>query len=170
MKRFPIILFILSTLIILFIVGFNVGTHNVKTQYVTVINTDTITVIDTVRIEKLVPKYITKTKEKVDTVLKYIIKKDTLSIPMSLPIIEKEYSDSNYKAVVKGVEFGSYPLLKSLEIYQVTNTITNTITVRENAKKWGLNVNAGIGLSYDLYNHKIVPTVGVQIGWGYKIK
>ena len=135
-------------------------------RLITEILVDTIKLKDTVEIEKPFPQYITKTKEKVDT----LIKIDTVEIPLSFPIVEKTYQDSTYKAVVKGVEMGQYPALESLEIYQMTNYITKTVIAQEKANKMGLDASFGLGMSYDLYNHRIVPTVGVQIGWGYRIK
>lgn len=152
----------------IFLLGYKTSTIYYERHPITSIERDTITLRDTIEIEKPVPKYIVRTEEKVDTALKYIHDKDTIEIPMSLPIVSKEYSDSNYKAIVKGVEFGHFPALESLEIYQVTNTITNTIKVQERAKKWGINTSFGLGVSYDLYNHKIIPTIGIQIGLGYR--
>lgn len=153
----------------IFLLGYKTSVMHYERHPITSIERDTITLRDTVRIEKLVPKYITRLEEKVDTVLRYVHDRDTIEIPMELPIISKTYEDSTYKAVVKGAEFGSYPTLESLEIYQVTNYITETIKTREKANKWGLDINAGIGISYDLYNKQFIPTVGVTFGFGYRI-
>ena len=166
MKTLFYILLSIVICLIIFLIGLNVGMRNVEPQYITEVLTDTIRLKDTVEIEKPVPQYITQTKEKIDTVIKI----DTIEIPLSFPVVEKEYQDSTYKAVVKGVQFGSYPSLESLEIYQMTNYITKTITTQQKANKWGLDASFGLGVSYDLYNHRMVPTVGVQLGWGYRIK
>lgn len=153
----------------IFLLGYKTSVMWYEQHPITTVERDTITLRDTVRIEKPIPKYIVRTEEKVDTVMKYVHDRDTIEIPMEFPLVEKAYEDSTYKAVVKGVEFGSYPTLESLEIYQVTNYITETIKTRERANKWGLDINAGIGMSYDIYNHQFVPTIGVTFGIGYRL-
>lgn len=81
---------------------------------------------------------------------------DTLSI--SLPITQKVYEDSTYKAWVSGYE----PALDSIRIYQPVTTITKTITnteIRYKAKRWGVGVQAGIGVT----PNKIEPYIGIGV-------
>lgn len=131
----------------IFLLGYQTSTMYYERNPITSVERDTVTLRDTIEIEKPIPKYIVKTEEKVDTVLKYVTEVDTLEIPLSLPIISKVYEDSTYKAVVKGAEFGSYPALESLEIYQVTNYITETIKTREKQHfSIGIGATAGYGI------------------------
>ena len=129
---------------------------------------DTVTVHDTITINKPVPKYITRTKEKIDTVYTYITNTDTVEIPISLPLIEKEYSTSDYKAVVKGAEIGSYPSLESIQIFKEDKYITETKVLLER-KKWGWNATLGVGAGWNPNTKKFEPTIGVIIGYGINI-
>lgn len=132
-----------------------------------VIKTDTVIQYDTIKIEKPIPKYITRTEEKVDTVIEYASETDTIYVPISLPIISKEYSDERYKALIKGVEFGSYPSLESLEIFETTNYITTEKTIVRKPK-WGWNLQGGVGAGYNPWSNKIEPTISLTIGYGYR--
>lgn len=153
----------------------NFNTRKIKTEYEElkmeldnpITNVDTVIQYDTIYIEKPIPKYVTRTEEKVDTVLQYATETDTIYLPISLPIISKEYSDERYKALVKGVEFGSYPLLESLEIYQTTNYITETKTIVRKPK-WGWQLTGGVGVGYNPWSNKIEPTISLTIGYGYR--
>lgn len=169
MNKLPYILLIIALGLIIYLIGYNVGLRKCEPQYITSFETDTITITDTLVIEKPVLKCITETSERVDTIIEYIKETDTIYVPFSLPIITKEYSDINYKASIKGVQWNEYPTLESLEIYQKENYITNTITTQQRANKWGLDASFGLGLSYDLMNRRFVPTIGVQVGIGYRI-
>ena len=168
MNKLPYTLLCVILSLVGFIIGFNLNKE--KVDYYPIIETDTITVIDTLVIEKPVWHTSVKTEHSVDTLIQYVNNTDTLYIPLQFPIIERTYENNNYKAVVKGVEFDCYPALESLEIYQMNNTITNTVKQRENANRCALNASVGLGCSYDLYNRRIVPTVGIYLGWGYRIK
>lgn len=150
--------------------------HKLKTEYEElkselsnpIIERDTITRIDTITIEKPIPKYITRTNERVDTIIQYQTETDTLFIPLQFPIVSKEYSDDRYKALVKGVEFGSYPLLESLEIYQPTTTITETKTIVRKPK-WGWSINLGAGYGYNPLTRRFEPNIGINLGYGFRL-
>lgn len=135
---------------------------------------DTITYTDTLYIDKPIPKYIYNTKEKVDTLIQIINNKDTLTDTLyqyiSLPIIEKEYGDSTYKAIVKGVQFNQYPYLESIELYHKDNYITNTVTIPKKQPKWHIGLNMGIHYGYNFHTNKFEPYVGIGIGLNYNIK
>lgn len=131
-----------------------------------IIQRDTVTRVDTIYKDPI-PKYVTKTNERVDTIIEYRTETDTLFIPLQLPIISKEYSDETYKALVKGVEFGSYPALESLEIYQPVTTISETKTIVRKPK-FGFNLQGGVGVGYNPWSNKIEPMIGVTIGYGYR--
>lgn len=86
---------------------------------------------------------------------------DTLSydsISVTLPITQKAYKDSTYEAWVSGYE----PSLDSIRVFQPVTTITNTITnteIRYRQKRWGLGVQAGIGVTPS----KIEPYIGIGV-------
>lgn len=77
--------------------------------------------------------------------------RDTLYIP--IPIERKEYLTEDYRAVVSGY----HPRLELMEVFRRTQTVT----VTERPKRWGLGVQTGVGypsgwyvgfgVSYDLW-------------------
>lgn len=83
-----------------------------------------------------------------------IIKTD--SVYVELPITQKEYRDSLYHAWVSGYE----PNLDSINVFQ--HTVTVTETVRPPTKRWGLGVQVGAG--YNTGN-KIQPYIGIGISY-----
>lgn len=86
---------------------------------------------------------------------------DTLSIDsiaVEIPITQKIYQDSTYQAWVSGYK----PSLDSIRVFQPITTITRTITnteVKYKSKRWGIGVQAGIGLT----PNKIEPHIGIGI-------
>lgn len=86
---------------------------------------------------------------------------DTLgsdSISVEIPITQKLYQDSTYQAWVSGYK----PSLDSLRIFQPITTITHTVTnteVQYKTKRWGIGVQAGIGLT----PNKVEPYIGIGI-------
>lgn len=149
MKKFIYILFIA-----LIFASFFFGRYTKAEREI--IKTDTVKVvrIDTFRLTVLKPYR--------------VIIKDTIQVPITdtlrindtlfinLPREQKTYKDSTYKAVISGFK----PNLDSLEIYK--RTITNTITVTEKAKKYGIGVIGGVG-----YSDKVRPFIG--LGFYYKL-
>ena len=67
-------------------------------------------------------------------------KPDTAFVEIPVPIEEKVYEDSTYRAQVSGFR----PALDWIEVYARTQTITSTI-VKE-APRWSLGVTAGPGV------------------------
>lgn len=123
-----------------FILGRKTAT---KPEPVVIEKTDTLTLWDTITIDK--PVYV---KERVvdsiyvpvaDTVL--VSRNDTTFIV--LPKTQKEYSDTLYHAWVSGYQ----PSLDSIKVFQRTEYITTTITAKP--KHWHITVGpqAGIGLT-----------------------
>lgn len=176
--RKDIIWYIFLGLILLtisWIVGYNMGMIKGKDQMKLdmyenlTTERDTVTVRDTITVTKPVPTYKIKYKEKIDTIYKHITDTDTIIIPVSLPIVEKEYSSSDYKAVIKGAEIGSYPTLESIQIFKEDKYITETKVLSER-KKWGWNATLGVGAGWNPNTKKFEPTIGVIIGYGINIK
>ena len=164
MKDSVKILILLLLAIGLFIVGAIVG-HNYGKKNLEEVR-DTITYVDTIKYLKPIAKDSTVVKYvKVRVPITYT---DTISSPLLsfeggsidstevvLPITQKVYEDSTYKAWVSGY----LPNLDSINVYQKTETIT--ITKFKKPKKWSLGIGAGASLGTD---GKIRPsiTLGIQ--------
>lgn len=126
------------------------------------------TIFDTIRIEKPVPvdSVVVRT-EVVELPVKKFVKKvvnDTLmhdsivydTFAAEIPITQKIYADSSYKAWVSGYLAN----LDSLNIYQ------RTITVKEvrKARRLNLGISAGYGVRRD---GKFEPYIGVGITYNF---
>lgn len=138
---------------------------------------DQPTVIETVESTEImvdtIPRLIDNPIPKDSVVLRYktikipvydtitVYRADTLkidSVAVEIPITQKVYQDSTYKAWVSGYE----PALDSIRIFQPVTTITNTITnteIRYKMKRWGIGVQVGAGLT----PNKIEPYVGIGV-------
>lgn len=79
--------------------------------------------------------------------------RDSVYIPVPIPIERKEYRTDDYRAIVSGYR----PRLDLMEVYRKTRTVT----VTKGPKRWGIGPTAGfgipggwyvgIGVSYDLW-------------------
>ena len=120
-----------------------------------VVQTDTLYLRDTIRIDRPVPVpkpvYLHP-----DTVRLVSVQHDTVEV--LVPMEQKHYSDSLYDAYVSGYRAN----LDSLHVYPVTKVITTTLTVREKTKRWGIGPQIGVGLSP---KGAAVPYVGVGISY-----
>lgn len=117
---------------------------------------DTVTIvkIDTLKVDTPVPVY--KYIKYNDTVTICHELRDTVKELVFLPREYMVYKDTNYRAVVSGVQ----PRLDSIEVYQrnTVQTVTKTIRVPDR-KRWGLGVQAGYG--YD--GKRLTPYVGIGV-------
>ena len=82
---------------------------------------------------------------------------------LHVPITQKVYRDSDYTAYVSGY----MAQLDSLQLYRkkITETITNTITIRKKASRWCVGALAGVG--YGLTTAK--PDAFVGVGVTYRL-
>ena len=120
-----------------------------------VVQTDTLYLRDTIRIDRPVP--VTKPIYlPADTVRLVTVQHDTVEVVV--PMEQKHYSDSLYDAYISGYRAN----LDSLHIYPVTKVITTTLTVREKTKRWGIGPQIGVGISP---KGAAVPYVGVGISY-----
>ena len=116
---------------------------------------DTSVRIDTVKVNVPIP--IDSVVVRTETAYLPVVKTDTIyaenyaqnsddfirdSIAVEVPITQKVYEDSLYKAWVSGF----HASLDSIRLYNRTNTITITKTIR---KKWSLGLGAGVSLGTD---------------------
>lgn len=105
---------------------------------------DTLTVFDTICVEKPV-FYETRVVDTMTvTVTEFQVVHDTAFV--TLPREEVEYRDTSYRAVVSGF----LPRLEELEIYQKERVVTiqteKVVTMPER-KRWGAGVQAGYGIT-----------------------
>lgn len=93
---------------------------------------------------------------------------DTLHVchvdSVSLPITQKVYGDSLYTAWVSGYEAA----LDSIHLYRTSTTITDTRTItvpqKVKAKRWGIGIQAGYGMSVERHP-RAAPYVGVGVSY-----
>lgn len=118
-----------------------------------VIQTDTVTVRDTVTLTELVPVI----RRVTDTVRVEVptVQHDTVAV--LLPREQVVYPDSSYYAVVSGFQ----PRLDTLIVYPVTTTIYVEKTVKSPKKRWGLSLVGGGGFGAQ----GLTPFVGLGISW-----
>ena len=124
-----------------FLVGFFLGKviWHTKPEQIEVIQVDTVTLWDTVKIDRPVPY-----KElHIETV--YVPVTDTVRLHdttyVALTRTQKEYRDSLYRAWVSGID----PALDSISVFTPTKYVTTTI--REKPDKWHVGVQGGYGIS-----------------------
>lgn len=119
---------------------------------------DTIQIvrIDTLKVDTPVPVHHYIKERDTAFIVLTDVKVDTIKELVYLPREYMVYKDTNYRAVVSGVQ----PRLDSIEIFQrtYTNTITKTIKVPDR-KRWGFGIQAGAG--YD--GKKVRPFVGLGV-------
>ena len=131
------------------------GLRPAKPVETVVVQTDTICLRDTIKIDRPVPEpypvYLPS-----DTVRLVTTQHDTVEV--LVPMEQKHYQDSLYDAWVSGYR----PSLDSLHVYPVTKVITTTLTVREKTKRWGIGPQIGVGISP---KGAAVPYVGVGISY-----
>ena len=124
--------------------------YNVRTVTDTIVKRDTITAI---------PDTVYRTIALGEKTVKVVIH-DTLfkrgAVEIALPVVQREYRDSNYNAWVSGYE----PALDSIKVFPRTMTVHERVTVKERSRRWGVFGGVGIGVS-----DRITPCVGVGIGY-----
>lgn len=125
-----------------------------------IIKKDTVTLVDTIFIEK--PVYKTKYITKVDTV--YV--NDT--IPIALPVETKIYEDSTYTAQISGIRAD----LDWIKVYPKQTTIYEEKVVKIAQKQPLFEFKPSVGLGYGLINNNVDIYVGgsLQINLNRKKK
>lgn len=119
---------------------------------------DTLTFRETLTIEKPVPKLV-----RVHDTLRIPIEvfvHDSASV--TIPIEQKIYSDSNYRAVVSGF----HASLDSISVYPRTMVISER-TERVLKQRWTLGASVGVGAFYGFTTRKVDAGVGVMVGIHY---
>ena len=156
METKNIILLILLTLLSAVLIFFaGRWTKRPDVVEVEVVTTDTLTVHDTVRIEK--PKYITQ--KVVDSI--YVPVRDTIHLHDTTFVVlqrtQSEYADSLYHAWVSGYD----PALDSIHVFTKTQYITTTI--QKPPKHWHVGISAGYGATIRDKQVFLSPYLGVGL-------
>lgn len=132
------------------------------------VSADTLVVHDTVTREKPVLVHLRHTDTMLVPVVDTVRIRDTVF--MALPMEQRVYGDSTYRAVVSGYR----PSLDTISVYPVTRYITVTQAVRSPRRKNGLEVSAGPmmldGLHVPVladYWREVFPWLDVGAGAGY---
>ena len=124
---------------------------------------DTVTVVETLRITE--PMVVESVLVRTKIVRVPVTLTDTTvihdSVEVELPITQKVYGDSTYRAWVSGYR----PSLDSIEVYRKTVTIEKNI-LPKSAKRWSIGVTGGYG--FGLLHGR--PDVFVGVGVSYRLR
>lgn len=126
------------------------------------VTVDTVTVRDTVVIDRPVPVRVMKRDTMLVAIRDTVVRHDTTYI--SLPRETKTYGDERYTAVVSGYR----PSLDRLEIYIEDRVVTKVAIPQATAtpsKRWGLGVQVGAGATLQGQTVRVSPYVGVGISY-----
>lgn len=131
----------------------------------TIVVSDTIEVVkyDTiVRIKPIVvsSKEIGIKSYRVKLLGKIDVNDSTDSVEVELPITQKEYGDSTFRAWVSGFD----AQLDSFRVYQPTRYIT--ITTKQKPSKWSIGIQGGYGITPKGFQ----PYIGIGISKTIEIK
>lgn len=138
--------------------GWQYGKGNNEPEQDTITITDTITKIDTLKVDSPVYKQIVKVETKYEKVPVIINDTTVDTLYAELNYETKEYSDSTYKAVVSGY----HPSLDHIETYNKTEYITVDKIITKN--KTGLYITPNVSVGYGVFNKKPDMYIGVGIG------
>lgn len=133
---------------------------NIKSE--NICDTTKVTIVNSVKksypvpVDNLIIKYITKPLAVAkDSVTKEIAQSANDSMKVQIPISQKVYEDTLYRAYVSGYE----PNLDSITIKQRTTYITHTI--RDKESRFRIGLQAGYGLT----PKGMQPYVGVGLSY-----
>ncbi|NDV46197.1 hypothetical protein D0T49_03965 [Paludibacter sp. 221] len=124
--------------------------------YIETIKSDTIYIVDTIRIVETQIVKETVIKWQTDTLILHGTDND--STVVDIPISQKVYEGDNYEAYVSGYK----PNLDSLNLFIPKETITNTVYVPKieyKRPKWGVGIQVGYGTDFGRFS----PYIGVGI-------
>ncbi|ERJ80062.1 hypothetical protein J5A56_00605 [Prevotella melaninogenica] len=158
-KKISLLLFVAFTIAICVYVSQRKSSIDIKS----IIKTDTIIRHDTLIYrtpivkDSLIVKYRTAVLPVVrqDTITKEFVRTVMDSVEVKVPITQKVYEDSTYKAWVSGYE----PQLDSIFVYQKTQVINHYI--REKPKHWGIGLQIGYGCT----GKELRPYIGIGVNY-----
>lgn len=153
--------------LVCFLVSYMAGGYHFRDAAKMVVRTDTLH--DTVIVRE--PVFVTERAVRTDTVWLPVVRTrtDTVllrsdglkdSVLAVVPITQKVYADSTYKAWVSGYN----PKLDSIRVYRRTVVTTKTETVVRK-RRIGIGVQAGYG--YGFRYGGLEPYVGLGVSWNF---
>lgn len=128
--------------------GYLLGRESVKQNTEYKIETDTINIVDTVKLKSPYPVYKKHIETKTDTL--YSV--DSVLVHVKVPIEQKTYKDSLYTAYVSGYKAN----LDSINIVKKNTIVKNTVVIKEK-QKFSLSLQSGYGIT----NNKLSPYIGL---------
>lgn len=153
--------------LVCFIVSYMAGGYHFRDAAEMVVRTDTLH--DTVTVRE--PVFVTERAVRTDTAWLPVVRTRTDTVLLRpdgpkdsalavVPITQKVYADSTYKAWVSGYN----PKLDSIQVYRQTIVTTKTETVVKK-RRIGIGVQAGYG--YGFRYGGIEPYVGLGVSWNF---
>ncbi|MEG2599829.1 MAG: hypothetical protein RSA66_10200 [Muribaculaceae bacterium] len=82
------------------------------------------------------------------------------SINVVVPVTQKVYEDSTYRAYVSGY----MPILDSIIIYPRHDVMTITKSIKEKRKRWGVGIQVGYGMTIK-GTPELSPYIGIGISY-----
>lgn len=153
--------------LVCFFISYAAGGYHFRDTTKMTVRTDTLH--DTVTVRE--PPAVAEVAVRTDTVLLPVARTHTDtalltsdgpkdSVRAVVPITQKTYADSTYKAWVSGYN----PRLDSIQVYNRTIVTTKTETVVRK-RRIGIGVQAGYG--YGFQHRGIEPYVGLGVSWNF---
>ena len=153
--------------VICFLASYMAGGYHFRDAAEMVVRTDTLH--DTVTVRE--PVFVTERAVRTDTVWLPVVRTRTDTVLLRpdgpkdsalavVPITQKVYADSTYKAWVSGYN----PRLDSIQVYRQTVVTTKTETVVRK-RRIGIGVQAGYG--YGFRYGGLEPYVGLGVSWNF---
>lgn len=153
--------------LVCFLISYMAGGYHFRDTSKMVVRTDTLH--DTVTVRE--PVFVTERAVRTDTVWLPVVRTRTDTVLLTsdgpkdsvravVPITQKTYADSTYKAWVSGYN----PRLDSIQVYRQTVVTTKTETVVKK-RRIGIGVQAGYG--YGFRYGGIEPYVGLGVSWDF---
>lgn len=161
-KGYVLVFGFIALLSAVFYVGFETGRKTALKLDSTAlkVKVDTLTIRDTIRLEK--PVFVTKYVDRVELVpvTDTIRIKDTLYVAQEREV--KGYEGEDYKAQVSGIR----PALDWVEVFPKTKYIKEVVEVPgpQRWKRIGWGVSAGPGVFWQPGMDNVTPGVGIVVG------
>lgn len=155
------LLVILGVCAVTWRLGYKNGVSYMQTQ-IDSAPRDSVTVRDTVTIDKPVPKLVYIS----DTLLVPVTVRDTVRVRdttfIALPKETRLYEKDSYRAVVSGYK----PSLDEITVYPTTTTVTVKVPVpTQDTKHWGVGLIGGYGFSLSDSRVTASPFIGVGVSY-----
>lgn len=153
--------------LVCFLISYMAGGYHFRDTAKMVVKADTIR--DTVTVRE--PVFVTETAVRTDTVWLPVVRTRTDTVLLTsdgpkdsawavVPITQKVYADSTYRAWVSGYN----PRLDSIQVYRQTIVTTETETVVRK-RRIGIGVQAGYGYGFRYGGFE--PYVGLGVSWNF---